>query len=186
MNRSTASLVTLAAATLALAACSSGSDPLNPQADDVTALFSVQPAGGTVNVAVGSTVVVTFDHAIAVGMEEYVDLHEGSVAGPEVAGQWSRSADGTQLTFTPSAPLKPSTTYVIHIGGDMMDENGHVVDLDMHGGAMGGQWATQSMMGGGTGMGMGNGGMGSHMGTGWQNPDNGMYGMVFTFTTAAA
>jgi hypothetical protein len=54
----------------------------------------------------------------------------------------------------------------------------------MHGDMMGGQWATQSMMTGG--MGMGSGSMGSHMGTGWQHPDNGSYGMVFTFTTAAS
>ncbi len=56
------------------------------------------------------------------------------------------------------------------------------------GSAWPGEWATRSMMAGGTGggMGMGSGGMGSHMGTGWQNPDNGMYGMIFTFTTAAS
>jgi len=26
---------------------------------------------------------------------------------------------------------------------------------------------------------------GTHMGTGWQHPSNGFYGMVFVFTTAA-
>ncbi len=184
MNRRTTQFLTLAGTALALAACSSGAGPVTPPADDVTVLLSVQPTGGSVNVSVGATVVITFDHAIAAGMEEYADLHKGTVAGLVVAGDWSRSTDGTTLTLTPAVPLKPSTPYVIHIGGDMMDEGGHVIGLDMHGGAMGGQWATQSMMTGG--MGMGNGGMGSHMGTGWQNPDNGMYGMIFTFTTAAS
>ncbi len=102
------------------------------------ALLSVQPAGGSIDVAVGADVVIAFDHAIAEGMEEYAALHEGSVVGPEVAGTWTRSADGLTLTFTPAAPLKPATTYVIHIGGGMMDEDGHTVDLDMHGMAMGG------------------------------------------------
>jgi hypothetical protein len=184
MRSRTVHALALATAVLANAGCSSGADPTAPQADDVTALLSVQPVGGSVDTSVGATVVVTFDHAIAEGMEKYADLHEGTVAGPVVAGAWSRSVDGATLTFTPSVPLKPATTYVIHLGGDMMDENGHVVDLEMHGDMMGGQWATQSMMTGG--MGMGSGSMGSHMGTGWQHPDNGSYGMVFTFTTAAS
>ena len=44
---------------------------------------------------------------------------------------------------------------------------------------MGGQWASGSMMTGGGTM----GGDGSMMGPGWQGA-NGMYGMVFSFTTA--
>jgi hypothetical protein len=181
MRRRIASTLALATALLATAACSDDTDPIAP--DDVTALLSVQPAGGSVDVSVGTTVVVTFDHAVAVGMEAYAALHEGSVTGAEVAGAWSRSADGTALTFTPDAPLKPATTYVVHLGGGMMDENGGMLDLAMHGEQhMGGQWATQSMMGGSMGM----GGMGSHMGTGWQHPTNGSYGMIFTFTTAAS
>jgi len=122
-------------------------------------------------------------------MEEYAALHEGPVTGPEVAGTWARSTDGMTLTFTPDAPLKPATMYTIHIGGGMMDEDGHTVDLDMHGMDMGGEWATESMMTGGMGSGMGGmGGMGgqpgTHMGQGWQDPSNGTYGMVFSFTTA--
>lgn len=170
------------AATLGAAACSGGSDPAVPGGDEVTALLSVQPASGSANVSVGTTVVVAFDHGVAAGMEAYAALHEGTLAGPVVAGTWTRSADGTKLTFTPAAPLKPSTPYVIHLGGNMMDEDGHRVDLEMHGSSMGGQWATQSMMTGG--MGMDGGSMGSHVGAGWQHPGNGSYGMIFTFTTA--
>jgi hypothetical protein len=44
---------------------------------------------------------------------------------------------------------------------------------------MGGQWASGSMMTGGGTM----GGNGSMMGPRWQGA-NGMYGMVFSFTTA--
>ncbi|HKJ02929.1 MAG TPA: Ig-like domain-containing protein [Longimicrobiales bacterium] len=138
--------------------------------------MSVQPAGGAANVMVGDSVVVRFDHAMATGMEAYAALHEGSVAGPLVTGTWGLSGDRTTLTFVPASPLKPSTTYVIHLGGAMRDGNGNVVNLDMHGMGMGGQWATQSMMGGG----MSGGGM---MGAGWQHPTNGSYGMLFTFTT---
>jgi hypothetical protein len=174
---------------IAAAATACGTDATAPALDVPAALLSVQPAGGSTNVSVGSDVVITFDHAIAEGMEEYAALHEGSVTGPEVEGTWTRSADGMTLTFAPDAALKPATTYTLHVGGGMMDEDGHTVDLDMHGMGMGGEWATESMMTGGMGSGMGGmGGMGgepgTHMGTGWQHPSNGTYGMVFSFTTA--
>lgn len=141
------------------------------------------PAGGATNVVVGDSVVVHFDHAVGPGMEAFAALHEGSVAGPLVPGTWGLSQDRTTMTFVPTSPLKPSTTYVIHLGGAMRDANGNVVDLQMHGAGMGGQWATQSMMSGmGTGMG---GHTGTHMDAGWRHPTNGSYGMVFVFTTAA-
>jgi len=146
------------------------------------ALASVHPMGGAVDVAVGDTIALTFDHPIAAGMEAYAALLEGSVTGSEVAGVWSRSEDGTRLLFVPSAPLKAATTYVIHVGGGMMDGDGLPVNLEMHGLEMGGSWATRDMMTGGMGGGMG--GQGTHMGTGWQHPSNGTYGVVFTFTTA--
>jgi hypothetical protein len=94
---------------------------------------------------------VGFDHPIAEGMERYAALHEGSVTGPEVSGTWTRSEDGTMPSFSPDAPLKPATTYSVHLGGGMMDPDGGMVDLGMHGLAMGGDWATQSMMTGGMG-----------------------------------
>lgn len=168
----------------AVAACSG--ETTAPQATpEPTALLSVQPAGGSVDVSVGAQVVVTFDHGIADGMEEYVDLHKGSLSGPAVGGTWVLSTDQTRLTFTPASPLEPATTYVVHIGGGMMDEDGDLVDLEMHGLGMGGAWATGAMMTGGMGGMMGGQtGMGGHMGSGWESPTGGNYGMVFTFTTA--
>ncbi len=168
---------------LALGACSTGTTELE-NTTQAAALLSVQPVAGTTGVAVGTEVVVTFDHAMAEGMESYADLHEGSLTGPRVEGIWALSTDRTKLTFTPATALKAATTYVIHIGGGMMDAEGHEVDLGMHGTGMGGQWATESMMTGGMGGMMGGGTMGQHMGTGWENPVDGTYGMVFTFTTA--
>jgi hypothetical protein len=41
----------------------------------------------------------------------------------------------------------------------------------------GGQWVSGGMMGGMGSM------SGSMMGNGWQHPNNGTYGMIFTFTT---
>jgi len=179
--RGGAAALTLLAASLA-ASCSDGG--ITTPDEQVTALLSVQPAGGSVDVKIETDVVVRFDHPIAEGMERYAALHEGSVTGPEVAGMWTRSEDGTALTFTPDALLKSATTYALHLGGGMMDADGGMVDLAMHGFGTGGQWATQSMMTGGMGGGMG-GQTSGHMGTGWQHPENGTYGMVFTFTTAA-
>ncbi|MHB1192838.1 MAG: Ig-like domain-containing domain [Longimicrobiales bacterium] len=174
----------LAAVLLAtVGACSDG--PVAGGVDDVTALMSVQPAGSSVNVAVESDVVVTFDHALAAGMEAYAALHEGSVAGPVIAGTWGISSDRTVLTFKPATPLLAATTYVIHLGGGMMDGSGHMVNLERNGIGMGGQWATGTMMTGGMGAGMMGGGQSAMMGSGWQHPSNGSYGMVFTFKTAA-
>jgi Bacterial Ig-like domain len=170
---------------LGAAACSDTGTNLNEDAD-IAALLSVQPTPGSVDVTVGATVVVTFDHPIAEGMEEYAALHQDSLTGPEVDGLWALSADQMALTFTPAQALEPATTYFIHIGGGMMDEHGNPVDLEEHGMMMGGEWATQTMMTGGvgSGMGMGMGPNGGMMGQGWAHPTNGSYGMVFTFTTA--
>ncbi len=143
-------------------------------------LVSVDPQGGAVEVDPTEPVTVTFNHAIDSTMVDYAALHEGDINGPEVAGTWSLSEDATQLVFTPDEALKPATQYTIHIGGNMMDEDGSHVDLETHGTHMGGEWADGSMMHGGM-----MGGDHPHMGEDWQHPDNGSYGMVFTFTTAA-
>jgi hypothetical protein len=116
-------------------------------------------------------------------MDMYVALHEGGdVSGPLVDGQWMWSNDKTSLTFTHGMPLDSMSDYTIHIGGGMMDADGHVIDLEQHGHEMGGEWVSQQMMdarmmqGGGM---MGNDDM---MGVGWMH-DNGSFGMVFSFTT---
>ena len=141
-----------------------------------TALVSVTPTGGSASVAYGAPIVIAFSHAMASGMEIYVSLHEGGVTGPTVPCVATWSSDRTTLTFTPAAPLKSATAYTLHVGGGMKDAEGNPIDMAAHG-MMGGQWATGSMM---TGGGMMNG---REMGAGWQG-SNGMYGMVFTFTSA--
>lgn len=145
-------------------------------------LLSVVPPGGSVGVDVGASVVVTFDHGIMPSMVELAALHEGGVDGPGVDGAWQLSNDGAVLTFTPALPLKPATSYTIHLGGGMRGDHGEPMNFDMHGSAhMGGQWATGGMMSGGMG---GIGGAHPHMGSGWSHA-NGSYGMIFRFMTAA-
>jgi hypothetical protein len=168
----------------ALSACS---DQVTAPEVEVAALLDVRPAPGSVDVSVGTTVTITFDHAIAEGMDAYAALHEGTLTGPIVDGTWDLSADLTVLTFTPAEQLKAATTYVVHLGGGMMDAQGNHVGLEEHGLGMGGQWASETMMNGGMGSGMGHGGMGQNsqmMGEGWAHPTNGSYGMIFSFTTA--
>ncbi|MFO7892826.1 MAG: Ig-like domain-containing protein [Longimicrobiales bacterium] len=145
-----------------------------------SALVAVDPEGGAMAVDPTEPVTVTFNHAIDSMMVDYAALHEGDIDGPEVAGIWSLSEDATQLVFTPDEALEPATDYTIHIGGNMMDEDGNHMDLETRGTQMGGDWAMGSMMGGGM-----MGGDHPHMDEGWQHPDNGSYGMIFTFTTAA-
>lgn len=174
-------MIALGGFTLGVVACAV--DPTAPE-EGAAVLLTMEPPAGSTDVSVGSSVTITFDHAIAAGMEEYAALHEGTLTGPEVDGTWVRSENGMTLTFTPAAPLKAATTYVIHIGGGMMDDQGNHVNLEQHGLGMGGQWATQSMMSGGMGSGMGMGQNGQMMGDSWAHPSNGSFGMVFSFTTA--
>lgn len=167
------------AAALPLFACSSDSPA---DASTATALVSVSPSGGAASVSRNGAVTITFDHAIMAGMERYALLHEGGLTGSPVAGSWILSADRKVLAFTPASALKAATQYTIHLGGGMMDGEGHPVNMD-GGMGMGGQYASGTMMSGGM---MGSGGMmssGSMMGTGWQAA-SGTFGMLFTFTTA--
>ncbi len=158
------------------------SDDIAGPGDTETVFLSVVPQGGSVDVATGSTVTVRFDHSMNPVMSEYAAVHEGDLTGPEVAGIWAWSDNNMTLTFTPSQPFKPATTYMIHLGGGMMDAEGDHVNFGQHGPGMGGQWATGDMMGGGH---MGAGPGGAHMGQGWEHPTNGSFGMVFSFTTAS-
>jgi hypothetical protein len=153
---------------LALAACAG--DATSP---DESQLASLNPLGGSVGVSVSSQITITFTHAMAMGMEQYVALHKGSLSGPLVSGTWSWSGDRKTLSFTPAQPLESKTQYAIHVGGNMRDNQNHMVGLERNGMSMGGQWASVTMMGSNTGM----------MGPGWQHA-NGAYGMIFTFTTS--
>ena len=171
----------LAVGAMALVGSAACSDDPVASAEQVV-LLSLAPAGGSVGVDVGASIVVTFDHALMPAMVEYAALHEGGVGGPEVEGTWSLTGEGTVLTFTSAEALKPATSYTIHLGGGMEGDHGEPMDFETHGSAhMGGEWATGGMMSGGmTGM----GGSHPHMGDGWSHA-NGSYGMIFTFTTAA-
>jgi hypothetical protein len=161
---------------LALACSSGDADPAGPAAEG-TALLRVNPAGGSTYVDASAPLTVEFEHPLMPGMEGYALVHMGDLGGVPVPGQWVWSSDRSRMTFTPSSPLLPGTTYAIHVGGGMMDATGHPVDFHGHGFDMGGQGVTQRMM---TGAGM----MGfTHpTGSGWQGTGS-TYGMVFTFTT---
>ncbi len=141
------------------------------------ALSTVVPAGGSVGVDPSGAVTISFTKPLRATMEQFAALHEGDFAGVVVAGRWALSADRTALTFTPAAPLARATGYAVHLGGGLKDEDGRVVDLSP-GRALGGRWATASMMSqappGSPALSM--------VGIGWLAP-NGTYGMIFDFTT---
>ena len=143
-----------------------------------TFLVSVAPPGGATSVSTAAPIVMRFSHAMQPAMQTYAALHQGDVTGPIVPCLAAWSGDWTVLTLTPSSPLAPATRYTLHIGGGMRDANGNVIDMSQYGAMMGGQWATGGMMSGGGMMGGGH-----EMGPGWQGT-NGMYGMVFGFTTS--
>ena len=179
MSRKCWAELTLLAVVAGVAGCSH--DSTGPSLQPKTSLIAITPAGGSSAVATGVVVTVSFNHTMPPGMGSYVTLHKGDVTGTLVPCTVSWATDSLSMTLTPNAPLDTATLYTIHMGGGMRDASGNPVDLSANG-MMGGQWATGSMMNG-TGM-MGGGGpmSGQEMGPGWAGT-NGMYGMVFAFTT---
>lgn len=164
-------LAAAALVTVVAAACQN-----NPVDTPLTQLAFVQPAGGATGVDPAASIAVGFDHEMMSGMEEFMALHTGTVNGPTVPGGWTWSDGHTRVTFHPAAPLMPHTRYVIHLGGGLMDAQGHMAGFE-HGAVMGGMWVSRSTMGGGM-----MGGAGTMMGPGWRHP-NGSQGMMFEFTT---
>lgn len=166
------------------AGCSHHADVGTDPGGGDTALLSVSPQGGSTDVDPGSAISIEFSGSMQDGMEMYVAVHVGDLTGPEVDGTWTWNGEHTHLGFSPTQPLMPETVYSLHVGGGMMDQAGHGIDVDTHGPHMGGDWATDDMMGGGSHMGgSSHTGHGSHMGEGWEH-SNGSFGMVFSFTTA--
>lgn len=140
--------------------------------------MSIAPQGGATGVPGSISMVFRFNAPMGSGMEQYVDLHMGDVAGRTVPMNCSWSADRTTLTCTPQGPLAPRTTYVMHLGGGLMTQSGQYLDCAQYGPMLGGQWIMGGMM------------TGSHagvawtmMGANWRNT-NGSQGMAFAFTTA--
>ena len=140
--------------------------------------MSVTPQGGMMGVAGSTPMVFRFGAAMGIGMEQYVDLHMGDLAGPTMPMNCGWSSDRTTLTCTPQGPLSPRTTYVMHLGGGMMTQAGQALDYSQYGPMMGGQWITGGMVGGSHG-----GGAWTMMRPNWRNA-NGSHGMAFSFTTA--
>lgn len=171
-------IITLTAIALASGAVACSDDDTTSPGGE-TVLQAVTPADGATTVDPSVGITMRLSGAMASGMEQYIDLHHGSVAGPLVPMTCALSADRRTLTCTPNQPLEPGTGYTIHMGAGMMDETGRPVETETHGMAMGGEIVTDDMMGGmhgGQGSGM--------MGSGWRHQGDEHLGMAFTFETA--
>ncbi len=183
MKRMTVATALVSGLAFLTAGCGSGNDssmmgPSGAGSPTGASLMSVAPQGGTTGVAGSSSMVFRFGAAMSGGMEQYVDLHTGDLAGPAMPMNCGWSGDRTTLTCTPQGPLSSRTTYVIHLGGGMMTQAGQALEYFQYGPMMGGQWITGGMMGNSHA-----GGSWGMMGPNWRNA-NGSYGMAFTFTTA--
>jgi hypothetical protein len=118
-----------------------------------------------------------FSRTMGAGMEQYVDLHDGTSAGPLHPMSCTWSADFTALTCVPTTSLVAHTVFTLHMGAGMVAAGGGTVNMSP-GTGMGGQWLMRGMMGdlhAGQPMSM--------MGGNWRG-SNGSYGMVFSFTTS--
>jgi hypothetical protein len=158
----------------ATSACSDSTSPSITAAS----LDAVSPAPGATGVDPATVMTMTFNAAMQTSMMQYVDLHQGTIAGSVVPITCSWSTDKTTLTCQPNQPLHHGTGYVLHMGGGMMNATGDPVDVEHHGMMIGGLPVSGGMMGrmhGGQETGM--------MAGGWMDGD-GHYGMEFTFTTA--
>ena len=98
-------------------------DPRLPLPDEVAALFAggapsavalstIVPADDAQNIAINSTIVMTFNNAIT-----YESVVVTSAAGVIVAGSKSWNAARKILTFVPTAPLSAATVYIVAIAG---------------------------------------------------------------------
>jgi hypothetical protein len=154
----------------------SGGNGMMTGPSTASVFMSVSPAGGATGVSTSAGISVRFSQRMGVGMEQFVDLHEGDPSGPVVPMTCGWSADRTTLTCQPTQHLKQQAHYATHLGGGMMDADDLPVSMTP-GLQMGGQWLMSNMMGGNhAGMPMG------MMGSGWRGSD-GSYGMFFPFTT---
>lgn len=177
MNRRLIRVSTIVIAAIAAGACSD--DATSPN-DLETALLAIVPPGGAIDVNPNAPVVVRFDHPVGYSMAEHAEVRKEDMDGALVEGAWNLSDDRMTLTFTPDQPLEPLTTYVIHLGGGMLDEHGAHLNFERHGFDLGGEWCTEEQMGMGP---MGPVGFQHRHGADWRHP-NGTYGMFFTFTTS--
>lgn len=98
-------------------------DPYLPLPDEIAALFaetapsapavsSIVPNDEATDVAIDTTIVITFNNEI---LREAVVVT--TAAGAIVAGTKAWDATGKILTFTPSSNLTNSTVYIVTIGG---------------------------------------------------------------------
>ena len=177
---STTRIVLLTITVSLAAACRSSTAPSANVTRDAVVL-SVVPTGGTTGVNPAAPITVVFGQSMMSGMEALVVLHEGGITGPQVSGLATWSGDRSKLTFTPTAPLKPRTTYALHFSPNLKDENGNAMNWAGCASALNGQGVPSGtfgsgMMGGGMGPGM--------MGPGWQGGSGPWgYGMYLTFMT---
>ena len=171
MTKKAGVLVALGGLVLASVACTN--NVTNPNGQMI--LASVAPPGGATGVDPNTTVAVEFSHAMRPGMEQYMAVHRGDLAGPLVSGSWTWSSDGTTCEFRPDAPFEHQMHYVIHVGGGLQDVHDHHVDFGHGATHMGGHLIDGDMM---------HGPMMQHgmTGHGWMHPD-GSYGMGFEFQT---
>lgn len=183
MKRMTAATASILGLAFLAAGCGSGNDssmmgPSGAGSQTGASFMSVTPQGGAMGVSDSTSMVFRFGAAMGDGMEQYVDLHMGDLAGPTMPMKCAWSSDRTILTCTPQGPLPPHANYALHLGGGMMTQAGRTLDYAQYGPVMGGQWVLGAMMGG-----VHAGGSWGMMGANWRHA-NGSYGMVFSFTTA--
>jgi len=84
--------------------------------------------GGATSVSPGVTMTMKFSGPMAAGMEQYVDLHDGTAAGPLHSMRCTWSADRTTLTCVPGTPLQDNATYTLHLGAGMIAAGGGTAD----------------------------------------------------------
>ncbi len=183
MKRMTAVTALVFGLAFLTAGCGSGNDssmmgPSGVGSQTGVTSMSVMPQGGAMGVSGSTSMVFRFGAAMGNGMEQFVDLHMGDLAGPAMPMNCAWSSDRTTLTCNPQGPLSPHANYALHLGGGMMTQAGRAVDYAQYGPMMGGQWVRGGMMGTSHA-----GGSWAMMGANWRHA-NGSYGVVFNFTTA--
>ncbi len=93
--------------------------------EDVPEVIAVSPADTSIDVPIGSDVLLTFSEEIAAGSFDGMGIYLCSESGGSVAATLALEAGGTAVRLSPDTPLQSETVYhVVALDGDRQAAGG--------------------------------------------------------------
>jgi hypothetical protein len=139
--------------------------------EPATQLLTISPRPGAATSTVGTPITLTFDGSMDSTARQFVDLHQGAVAGPIVPMTclWSNENSTLACAATTTQPLVADSLYILHVGSGLTTSRGGMLGTSgmtaMGGTAVDG--SAMTMHGGQSTGGIGSGWTGSGPGGGF-------------------